>query len=32
MIVGESGEAQMRVKSQKYSELNIDGRETCIML
>ena len=27
-----SGEDQMRVKSQKYSELNIDGRETCIML
>ena len=29
MIVSGSGEVQMRVKSQKYSELDISGRETC---
>ena len=25
-----SGDSQIRVKSQKYSELDIDGRETCL--
>ena len=29
MIIRGSGEVQMRVKSQKYSELDIGGRETC---
>ena len=29
MIVRWSGEDQMRVKSQKYSELDIGGCETC---
>ena len=27
-----SGEDQMRVKSQKYSKLDIGGRETCIIV
>ena len=29
MMVRWSGEVQMRVKTQKYSELDIGGRETC---
>ena len=30
MIIRGSGEVQMRVKSQKYSELDIGGHETCL--
>ena len=29
MMVSWSGEVQVRVKSQKYSELDIVGQETC---
>ena len=31
MMVRQSGEVQVRVKHQKYSELDIDGRETCLL-
>ena len=31
MMVRWSGEVQMRVKSQKYFELVIGGRETCLL-
>ena len=30
MIVRRSGEVQMSVKSERYSELDIGGRETCL--
>ena len=32
MMVRWSGEFQVRVKSQKYSELDTGGRETCLIL
>ena len=29
-VRGRSGDSQVRVKSQKYSELDIGGRENCL--